>query len=34
MKDEIIAELDNINDYKFLSCLLKLIKKYKKKSGI
>jgi hypothetical protein len=33
MKNEIIKELDDINDCKFLSCLLKLIKKYKKKSG-
>lgn len=34
MKDEIIKELENVNDDRFLSCLLNLIKKYKKKSGL
>ena len=34
MKDEIFRELDSIDNCTFLSCLLNLIRSYKKKSGL
>nr|DAE61748.1 MAG TPA: hypothetical protein [Caudoviricetes sp.] len=34
MKEEILKELESIDNCTFLSCLLNLIRSYKKKSGI